>query len=198
MLRLDTDPQPNKFVRTEAIDYRPKAVLPAVGALRPDTDLAERQCQIVRYHYQPLAASLLFLEQALHGLAAQVHIGLRLGQLDRSASDLDPPDQGPALGTLDLTAVFSRQQIDEHEPEIVPRLFVIGTGITEANDKPVIHRGPELLLAAFGRSFSALFADNSRLCTFFDLRLELNFLDDRDRSDDRLGCFVNFDTFAYL
>src|SRR5690606_29974544 len=65
-----------------------------------------------------------------------------------------------------------------------------------------------LVLAAgiFAASFStglafgslALFADDLGFCTLFDLRFELNFLDDDDRSNDRFGGIVDLNAFADL
>ena len=43
---------------------------------------------------------LVFREQAAHRLAAQVHIGLRLGQLDRLIFNHRPPDQRAAFARV--------------------------------------------------------------------------------------------------
>src|SRR5687768_783216 len=139
MLRGDADPQPCELVRSQQVDYRPKAVLSAVRALRPDTDLAEGQGEVVRYYNEPFAATLLFLEQAFNCLAAQVHVGLRLCQLDRSSVDLGPPDQSPALDAFDLGIGLRSEQINKHKPEVMPRTCVLRTRISKPDDQPVTH-----------------------------------------------------------
>src|SRR5262245_50065939 len=57
------------------------------------------------------------------------------------------------------------------------------------------------LLAALGFAFRlgfAFFTLDDRLSTFNDLRLELDFLNDDDRSDDVLRIFTQFDAFSDL
>ena len=65
MLRGDTDPQPCELVRSQQVDYRPQAVLPAVRALRPYADLAERQCEVVRDNDESFAARSSFRSRQL-------------------------------------------------------------------------------------------------------------------------------------
>ena len=57
-----------------------------------------------------------------------------------------------------------------------------------------------ILFAAFAfAAFSrCLLTDDSRLSTFLDLRFELDFLDDDDRSDNRLRSFVDLDSRSDL
>ena len=90
----------------------------------------------------------------------------------------------------------ARQRINDHKAQVVPRILIRGTGISEAEHQPVFARtiaqcrllallGVVAAFFTFSRSLG-LFAFNFRLSTFFDLRFEVGFLNDDDRCDDWL------------
>src|SRR5580765_5379388 len=142
MFGLNAYTQTNKLLRFQTIDDRSEPVLPAVRALRPNAYRSEGQRQVVRDHYEPFDRPVFFRDQAAYGLAAQIHIGLRLGQFDRLIVNDAASYQRPALFTLYLRLKLRRQQIDEHKPEIVSRLCVFRAWITQAHYQPIAHVRP--------------------------------------------------------
>ena len=82
----------NSFVPSDPmIDF--KTVVPTRRTARPNANLSERQRQIIRNHDQVLARhlQLVLRHQTTNRFAAQVHVGLRLNQLDRATFNLPAP-----------------------------------------------------------------------------------------------------------
>ena len=166
--------------------------MPAVRAFRPDADAAKWQCQIIRDHDHSLDRPLLFSKQTAHRLAAQVHVRLRLDELDRSIFNFRSTNVRAALFTLNLRLALFRQQIYEHKPEIVPRPFVLSARISQTDDEPVHIHAELFFRSAF--AFSRFLADNCRFGTSLKLRFKLSFLHDRDHCDDSLRTLMDLDT----
>jgi len=138
VFRLNADPQPRELVRSQTINDRPQTILSSVRTFRPNPYRAERQGQIVRNSDQLFDAAARLFEQAAYRFTAEVHIGLRLCQLDLLPPDNGLPDQRPALVAFDLRLLLTSKQIDEHKSEIVSRPLVILSRIAESDDQPVV------------------------------------------------------------
>lgn len=198
MFRLDADPQPNELLSSQTINDRPQTVLSAMRAFWPDPYHPERQRQIVRYYDQSFDRPVRLFEQTAHGLAAQVHVCLRLHELDRLIFNFRPPNQRAALFALYLRSAFFRELIYEHEPKIVPRSFVLAARIAQADDEPVSLHATLLLRAAVAFALGRSFANHLRFGAGLELRFKFRFLHDRDHRHNRLWIFVDLDTFADL
>src|SRR5438874_590436 len=73
-------------------------------------------------------------QEARDRLAAQVHVGLRLDQLDGAPLDLRAPDERTALRAPDRRVRLPRQQVNEHEAEVVARPLVALARIAKPDD----------------------------------------------------------------
>src|ERR687889_87713 len=137
VLRPDADAQARELVRAERRDDVLQALLPAARARRPEAHGAEREGDVVADHDE--VASRLQLgalaQKARDRLAAQVHVGLRLDQLDRAPLKLGPPDERPALRALDLRARLPRQKVYDHEAQVVARPLVALARIAQTDDE---------------------------------------------------------------
>jgi len=186
MLRLNSDPQSNKPLRVQTIYYRSEPILAAMRAVWPDPDRAQWQRQIIRDHDQSFDRSFIFCSEAANCLTAQIHIGLRLSELDHLVVKNASPDQRSTFVTPYLGLQLRREQIDEHKSEIVPRLCIFRARITKPDYQPITHVSRLRFLAAAVASILSscrLLTLNHRFRTFLKLRFEHSFLDGDDRRD---------------
>jgi len=131
--------QSNKILRFKTIDDGSEAILTAVAPLRPDSHRSERKCEIVRNNDQPLDRTVIFCDETAYRLAAEIHVRLRLDQLDYSIINFGPADQATAFAALYLRLQPRREQIDEHKAEIVPRLCVFRARVSKPDYQPITH-----------------------------------------------------------
>src|SRR5919107_40440 len=137
VLGPDADAQARELVRAERRDDALQPLLPPARTARPKPHRAEGQRDVVAYDEQVYGRlePRALLREARDRLAAQVHVGLRLDQLDGAPLDLGPPDERPALGALDERVRLPRQKVDEHEAEVVARPLVTLARVAEADNK---------------------------------------------------------------
>ena len=163
-----------------------------------NSDTAERQSQIVRDHNQLFNRAVRLAQKTAYRFAAEIHVGLRLGQFDQPSADLGPPYQRPAFLTSDLRLSVRRETVDQHKAEIVPRPLILRARITEPDDQPVFsERVQGMLFPAFAFG-GFLFAYDLGFAACFNLRFEFDFLDRYYRGNKRIGCLFNFDALADL
>ena len=74
------DPQPRIVTRAQVLLNRFQPMMPAAGALRPESDFSERQIRIVHHQEQSLERRPEIFPQSCHRYATLVHVGLRLAQ----------------------------------------------------------------------------------------------------------------------
>src|SRR5919205_894581 len=137
MLGSDADAKAHELVRAERRDDVLQALLAAARTSLPQTYRAEGERDVVADD-EKVARSLeprALLRETRDRLAAQVHVGLRLYQLDRAAFQIGATDERPALGALNNRVRLPRQKVDEHEAEVVARPLVTLARIAEADDE---------------------------------------------------------------
>jgi len=111
MLRLNTDSQPRESVAADGCDNRFETIVSASRSARPNSNLSKRQRQVIGYHDQPLTGfrrRLILPEQTGNSFAAQIHVGLRLDEFDRTLLDLSATYERLAVTFRYLDACVTR------------------------------------------------------------------------------------------
>ena len=87
--------------------------MPSRTAPLPNANRAQRQIQFVINDDQiRLRLELMLCQQLAQGQAAQVHVGLRLGQENLLVTDNGPGSQCPAIPVSHVHAPFVGEAID--------------------------------------------------------------------------------------
>jgi hypothetical protein len=173
--------------------------VPAVRTFRPYPNRTERQRDVVGNDDHLFDRPIFLFQKAAYGLAAQIHIGLGLCELDCLIFNFHSPHQRAALFAFDQRMPLVSKQIHEHKAEIMPRLFILGARISQANHEPVlVHAKLFFCAAAFSFFGGSFLANDLGFGTGLKLRLELGLLNNGDRCDNRLGALMDFDTFPDL
>src|SRR5689334_6986496 len=160
MLGLNPDTQPNELFRTERGDDRLQTVMTTGRAAFANANLAHGQSEVVGNHYQLLYRLLEWrlafelAQQAGNSAAAQVHERLWLGQSGDNTFDCALAHERVALASFHEDPFIVRQFVNQHEPEVMARVSVVGAGIAKTND--------EQLLLAFSLFFLLALADHFR------------------------------------
>ena len=90
---------------------------------------------IVVYDDQIPAIYFKVSGQFLNRPPAAVHESHRLGQQNRLVFDVAAPVTHVELVFIDGDAKFSGELIDHHKPDIVACVFVLGSGVAQADDQ---------------------------------------------------------------
>src|SRR6266576_577026 len=80
MVRPVAEPQPRKLLRAYGANHRPRAVVAPSAAVRMNANRAQGQLHFIPHHQQCVHIQFVLGEQLSYGVAAQVHVRLRLGQ----------------------------------------------------------------------------------------------------------------------
>src|SRR6266513_2288660 len=181
MVRPAAEPQPRKLLRAYGANHRPRAVVAPSAAVRMNANRAQGQLHFIPHHQQCVHIQFVLGEQLSYGVAAQVHVRLRLGQSYIFSGDLTPAHQRLALRPPDANPMAIRQFVHDHESQVVRRPLVLRVRIPKSDNEP--HS-----LLSTGRSSASLFPQSKRLLFFLLLRL-LGFLCFFGLGFRRLGTF---------
>ena len=110
--------------------------MPTGGALCPHTELAYRQGDLVRHDNDVLGRYLIKLYRLRHGLAGQVHKGLRLHEHDAFPAYLAGPRERLKAGAVYHRALRLCHGVARHEARVVACHLILYAGVAEKHDKP--------------------------------------------------------------
>ena len=152
--RLGTDAQldPWERIRAGQLDDALDAVVAARAPLAADAQLAGGEGDVVEHDDDMLDVQLVELHRRHDGLAAVVHVGLRLEEEAALPAEGAVRDVALELHAVDLDALGRGDRVDRHESGIVARVLILHPGVAEADDEP-------LGLAAPGASLLELCED---------------------------------------
>src|SRR5581483_1724762 len=173
----NTAPQPREVLRSQFVDHRGEAVMPAVGTGEAQAQRPERERNIVDDRDEAVLWNFIELHRVPHRPAREVHVGRRLDEQELFAPAKSLRGIIIALARAPAGGAFQRtfHTIDDRKTDVMPRPFVLAADIAKPGEQP--HTlGPDV-----GQS---LFLLRSRALFLFLLTLRLDLLGFRD---DRLG-----------
>src|SRR5690606_31063337 len=141
----DADLEAPEAVVPEALDDRGHAAVSSGRALFSESPLAEGQIEVVVDDDElvgeiPLARRTEIAEEVSNGLAAQVHVGLRLHEHDRAEPSgrrkprlLDLGAKLPARGA-EGEAALARERVAAPKARVVPRSRGAAAGVSRTDD----------------------------------------------------------------
>src|SRR4030095_10089526 len=158
----DSHPKPRHRRRSQVINHGLQPIMSSGTATCAKPKLPERQRHIIEDHEDRLCRDLVESRQVSDSLTAQVHVRLRLQQ-PRAAGSGDL--RLPSLLRAPFGARFASKTIDDHKPNVVPRVRVLAARISQADDELVGRRRHTLRRRARPRTVTACGSIRKRLIT---------------------------------
>src|SRR5947209_2733301 len=153
MVRRNSQPYAQDFLRAHGIDNGLHAIVSGGGATLAYANQAERKVQFVINHDQVLLRIHLVLpRELLHRQSAQVHIRFRLGQQNFFFANPGPRSERLAVPVVYGHAALFGNPVNSQKADIVRRELVFDTGIAQPDDQ--LHAS--YFLASAGSSVSCL------------------------------------------
>ena len=103
----------------------------AVASAFAESKLAEGDVEIIVYNKQVSRLHAKSLRRIFDGYAAVVHESSRLDQDDILAGMSHLREIILAFPWIERLPGISREEIDNHEPDVVPRGFIFGSNVPE-------------------------------------------------------------------
>ena len=137
MLRRPTDAhaQAGEIVASQEIQDIAHAIVRSRAALGADAHPAKGQIHVVIHHQQFFRRDLIPVHQLRHGLAAEVHIRLRLGKRHAHIANAAFPHFRLATRAVQFDLVARRQNLHHVEPHIVPGARILCAGVAQAHNQ---------------------------------------------------------------
>src|SRR5262245_38564245 len=136
MIRSSPEPHSRELLSRQPLDDRFQTLLPTGAASRPYPDHAQRYRDVVAQDDE--VGSPAFpktLEKQLYRVSAEIHVSQRFrqchplrGQRYFGYLGLQLPAELTAAGSL-------HKPVNEHEPEIVPGVFIFPARVAEPNNQ---------------------------------------------------------------
>ena len=124
--------QTRKPIAAEMLDDRLDPVVPSRRSFFPETQMPERQRNIIISDENIADLPFVKCDQLPHRAPTQVHESLRLHQ-DRPVGELREVSL-PFRLCFEHDPFPRGNAVKQHEADIVPRIFILPAGITEADN----------------------------------------------------------------
>ena len=135
----DSHFQTGKTITTQMLDDRLDPVVPSCRALFPETQMPERQRDIIVSDEDIADVPFMKGDELPHRASAQVHESLRFHQ-DRPVGELREV-RLPLRLCFENSPFLRRDSVEQHKADVVPGILVLPAGISEADDQGNCHKG---------------------------------------------------------
>lgn len=130
-------PQAGNVLRSQSLDDGGHTIVPTVAPGSSEADGPEWEVELVEHDHNALRRDVRPSLSAVDSLSTAVHEGQREDCPHGVAVDLQGSLQPRAWTVMPLSAVPLSECLDDHPPNVVPRLCVFRARIAQTDDEPL-------------------------------------------------------------